>query len=96
MAKGYWVTTYLSVSDPEALSRYAARATPVIEANGGRFVIRGIPARLFESAMAQRCVVVEFDSVERAVAAYESAAYQEARAILEGAAEREVRIMEGA
>ncbi len=95
MPKGYWLTTYRSVSDPEALARYAILAAQVIEAHGGRFVARGMPIRVFEAAEAQRCVVVEFDSVAAAIAAYESAAYQEARAILQGAAQREVRILEG-
>ena len=96
MAKGYWVTTYRSVSDPEALARYVAGGTPVIAAHGGRIILRGVPARIYEGATAGRCVVVEFDSVDRAIAAYESAEYQEARSILKGAAERDVRIMEGA
>ena len=95
MARGYWVTTYLSVSNPEALARYASLAAPIIEAHGGRFVVRGIPARVYEAAPSQRCVVVEFDSVAAAIAAYESAAYQQVRSILEGAAQREVRIVEG-
>jgi uncharacterized protein (DUF1330 family) len=96
MAKGYWVTTYCSVSDPDALARYVARGTPVITAHGGRIIVRGVPARVYEGATAGRCVVVEFDSVDRAIAAYESAEYQEVRSILKGAAERDVRIMGGA
>jgi uncharacterized protein (DUF1330 family) len=95
MAKGYWVTTYRSVSDAETLSRYASLAARVIRVHGGRFLARGIPVRVYEAAEAQRCVVVEFESVEAAISAYESAAYQEARSILEGAAEREFRIVEG-
>jgi uncharacterized protein (DUF1330 family) len=96
MAKGYWVTTYRSVSDPDALARYVARGSPVIAAHGGRIIMRGVPSRVYEGATAGRCVVVEFDSVDRAIAAYESAEYQEARSILKAAAERDVRIMEGA
>jgi uncharacterized protein (DUF1330 family) len=96
MAKGYWLATYRSVSDPEALARYAKRATPIIESNGGRILARGIPARVYEAAEAQRTVLIEFDSVGAAISAYEDPAYQEARAILAGAAEREIRIIEGA
>jgi len=95
MASGYWVTTYRSVSDPEALTRYASLAAEVVRSHGGRFLIRGVPARAFEGAETQRCVVVEFESVAVAIAAYESTAYQQARSILAGAAEREVRIVEG-
>jgi uncharacterized protein (DUF1330 family) len=39
-------------------------------------------------------VVVQFESLAKAVAAYESPEYQEAVAHLAGAAERDVRIVE--
>ena len=96
MPKGYWVTTYGSVSDPDALARYAALAGRAIEDQGGRILARGIPVRVYESGEPQRAVVVEFASVEAAIAAYESSEYQKVRSILEGAVEREVRIVEGA
>ena len=95
MAKGYWIATYLSVSDPDALARYANLATPIFEAHGGRFLARGTPARVYEAAEAQRCVIIEFPSVGAAISMYESPEYQKARSILEGAAEREIRIVEG-
>ena len=95
MAKGYWITVYRSVSDPEALSRYARLATPAIEAFGGRFLIRGIPAKTYESGLKERSIVIEFDSVDRAIAAYESPAYQAAYKVLKGHAERDLRIVEG-
>jgi uncharacterized protein (DUF1330 family) len=40
-------------------------------------------------------VIVEFDSVERAVAAYQSKDYQAALAALGKGAERDVRFIEG-
>jgi len=40
-------------------------------------------------------VVVEFDSLERAVAAHDGPGYQEALRVLGNAAERDVRIVEG-
>jgi uncharacterized protein (DUF1330 family) len=95
MPKGYWITFYRNVMDPARLAQYAALATPAIEKGGGRFLARGLPATTFEGIEGQRSVVVEFDSVEQAVATYRSPAYQEALARLKGAVEREVRIMEG-
>jgi uncharacterized protein (DUF1330 family) len=95
MAKGYWVTLYRSVSNPAALAAYAKLAGPAIEAGGGRFVTRGMPARAFEAGSNQRTVVIEFESVEQAIATYESSAYQEARKLLEGTVERDVRMVEG-
>jgi len=95
MAKAYWISCYRSISDPEALAAYAKLAGPAITAAGGRFIARGMPARLFEQGLDQRTVLVEFDSVAQAVAAYESPAYREALAALGSAAERDIRIVEG-
>ena len=44
--------------------------------------------------MDQRLVIVEFESVAKAVAAYESPEYQTALAVLKNSAERDVRIIE--
>lgn len=94
MAKGYWITMYRSISDPARLAEYAAVGAPAIEAGGGRFIARGMPARTFEGE-GNRTVVIEFESVAGAIATYESPAYQAALKILAGAAERDVRIVEG-
>ena len=95
MAKGYWITFYRSVSRPDALGEYAKLAAPAIQAGGGRFIVRGMPYRTYEAGMDQRTVVIEFDSVQNAIATYEGAAYQAALKKLEGAAERDLRIVEG-
>ena len=95
MSKGYWIATYRFVSDADALARYAKLASPIFEAHGGRILARGIPERVYEAGEAQRCVIIEFPSVPAAISAYESPEYQKVRSILEGAAEREIRIVEG-
>jgi uncharacterized protein (DUF1330 family) len=96
MAKGYWITIYRSVSNPAALSEYGKLAGPAIEAGGGRFLTRGSAVRTFEGGDNQRTVLIEFDSVEKAIAAYEAPNYQAAVKLLAGAVDREVRILEGA
>jgi len=95
MAKAYWITLYRSISNPEALAAYARLARPAIQAAGGRFLVRGSPAKVYEAGIAERTVVTEFDSVQQAVAAHDSAGYQEALAVLGKSAERDVRIVEG-
>ena len=95
MAKGYWIAFYRSVSNPAALAEYAKLATPAIQAGGGRFIARGTPYRKYEVGLDQRSVVIEFDSVQSAVATYESPAYQAALKVLGSAAERDLRILEG-
>ncbi len=95
MAKAYWVACYRSIKNPEALAAYAKLAGPAIQAAGGRFVVRGVPAKTYEAGINQRVVVVEFDSVAQATAAHDGAAYQAALKVLGNAAERDIRIVEG-
>ena len=96
MAKGYWVVSYRSIKKPEALAAYAKLAGPAIQAAGGRFLVRGSPAKVYEAGLEQRTVVVEFDSIAAAIAAHDSAGYQEALKALGDAAERDMRVLEGA
>ena len=95
MAKGYWITFYRSVSNPGALAEYGKLALAAIQAGGGRFLVRGMPSRTYEAGLNERTVVIEFDSLESAIATYESAGYQAAKKKLEGAAERDIRFLEG-
>jgi uncharacterized protein (DUF1330 family) len=95
VAKGYLVTTYRSISNLDLLAEYARLAGPASEAEGGRFLVRGTPSKSYESGISLRTIVIEFDSVERAVAAFESDGYQAARKALGNGAERDIRIVEG-
>ena len=94
MAKVYWIACYRAINDPAALEAYAKLAGPAIRAAGGRNLARGMPVRTLEAGLNLRTVVIEFDSVDAAIAAYESPAYQEARALLGDTVERDIRIME--
>jgi uncharacterized protein (DUF1330 family) len=95
MAKGYWIACYREVSDPVKLAAYAKLAAPAIEQGGGRFLARGTAAHAFEAGVAERTVVIEFESVAKAVAVHDSAAYQAALAALAGGAVRDLRIIAG-
>ena len=95
MAKAYWVATYRSIKNPEALAAYAKLAAPAIQAAGGKFLVRGTPAKTYEAGLNQRVVVIEFDSVAKATAAHDSEAYQAALKLLGSGAERDIRIVEG-
>lgn len=94
MAKAYWICFYLSVSSPAALAEYAKLAGPAIQAGGGRFLSRGQPAKTFEAGKLQRTVLIEFPSVQAAIATHEGEAYQAALRALSGSAERDIRIVE--
>jgi uncharacterized protein (DUF1330 family) len=93
MAGAYWINTFRRVDDPQKLAAYAELARPAMQAAGGRFLARGLPARAFESGLMERTTLIYFDSVEQAIAAYESPAYQEALAALGDGAERDIRIV---
>jgi uncharacterized protein (DUF1330 family) len=96
MPKAYWVATYKSVSKPDALAAYAKLAGPAIQAGGGKFLARSNAAQAYEGGLKQRVVIIEFDSVAKAIAAHDSAAYQAAlKALGTGAVDREIRIVEG-
>ena len=96
MAIAYWINTFRSVSDPDRLAAYAELAGPAQRAAGGRFLARGLPAAAFESGIVERTALIEFPSVEAAVAAYDSPGYQAALQALGDGAERDIRIIEAA
>ena len=96
MPKAYWVVTYRSVKNPEAWQAYAKLAGAAITASGGRFLIRNMPAKTYEAGMNERVVLVEFDSVDQAVACHDTPAYKEAlKALGTGNVERDMRVVEG-
>ena len=95
MPKAYWITTYRSISNPDAVAAYAKLAGPALAAQGGRFIARGMPVDTMEQGLMQRTVIIEFPSVEAATAAYASPAYKEALAALGmDSAERDIRVVE--
>ncbi len=95
MAKAYWIATYREIRDPEKLAAYARLAGPALASAGGRFLARGMPAKVYERGVQQRVVLMEFESVEQAVAAHDGADYQAALAMLGDGVDSDLRIVEG-
>lgn len=96
MAKAYWISAYRDIIDTEVLAAYAKLAGPSLTAAGGKFLARGVPAAVKESGLQQRTVLIEFESVEAALAAYNSPGYKEALTALgSNAVVRDIRIIEG-
>lgn len=95
MPKGYWVTTYRAIKDPEKLAAYAKLAGPSIAPFGGRYLARGNAAAAFENGLKERIVISEFPSVAQAIAAHNGPGYQAALAALGDGADRDIRIVEG-
>ena len=94
MPKAYIMVMYRSSPDPATFPEYGELAIPAVHAGGGRILARGLPVKTYEAGMNERITLVEFDSVEQAIATRESAAYRAAFAKL-GNVVRDVRVVEG-
>jgi uncharacterized protein (DUF1330 family) len=96
MAKAYWVVAYQNIKNPEKFASYAKLAVPAVTAAGGKFLVRAPnPARTYEKGVNNRTVVVEFESVAKAIACHDSAGYQDALKALGDAVDRDMRVVEG-
>jgi uncharacterized protein (DUF1330 family) len=95
MAKAYWVVTYRAIKNPDALAAYAKLAAPAVEAAGGRFLLRGTPAKTYEGGINQRTVVIEYGSLAQALSVHDSPGYQAALQALGDSVERDIRVVEG-
>ena len=93
--KAYWIA-HVDITDPDHYSQYTQRAPKAFAKFGAKFLARGGRSEAMEGGPArQRNVVIEFDSYEQAVACYESAEYQAAKAHREGVGEAQIIIVEG-
>lgn len=92
----YWIATYREITDEAKVAAYAELAAPALRSAGGTFLVRGLPEQTYEAGEKTRTVVIEFESVDAARAAHDSAAYQEALVALDGGAVRDMRIVPGA
>lgn len=88
-----WIS-HVTVSDEEAFGRYGQLAGRAIADHGGVFLARGGRHRQLEGTDRPRNIVVRFPTFEDAVACYDSDIYQEALSHANGAAERDLVIVE--
>ena len=95
MSKGIWIAVYEKIENMETLKKYAAKATLAIGKYSGKFIVRGGKNITLEGNQSPRTVIVEFPSFEEAEKCYNSDEYQEALAVLKGAAKRNLQIIEG-
>ena len=95
MEKGYWINCFRSIKDPAKVDAYRQLAGPAMEAAGAKFLVRGDPAKVYEAGIVGRVVVIEFESVAKAIATHDSPGYQAALKALGDGAERDLRIVEG-
>ena len=95
MPKGYLLSAHRSPADPKKRSAYLKLAGPAIEKAGGKILASTDKVKAFENGRSEQTVLVEFETFQDAVDAYESQGYQEALKALEGGADRDFRLFEG-
>ncbi len=88
-----WIA-HVTVTDAESYGKYAELAGPAIAKHGGEFIARAARYVQLEGKDRPRNVVAKFESIEAAVACYNSAEYQEALSHAKDAAERELVVVE--
>ncbi len=96
MPKAYWVICHRSTKSLEKFAAFTRLAYPAIQAAGGRFLVRtSNVVKTYESGINDRTVVIEFENLAKAMAAYDAPDYKEALRALADGAERDLRIVEG-
>ncbi|WP_439154332.1 DUF1330 domain-containing protein [Yoonia sp.] len=94
MPKGY-IIGHICVNDPAAYHEYIIRDTPMINAYGGRPIVRGGTSQTPEGPVFDRHVIFEFPDYESAKALYYSPEYQEVAEIRRKNATSQIVLVEG-
>ena len=96
MRKGYTISLHRSLADLEKSNAYRWLAKPALERCCGKYLasIRRVVAR--ENGVVERTIPIEFENLEAAIAAFDSADYQVALMVLDSIANRDIRLFEGA
>jgi uncharacterized protein (DUF1330 family) len=91
-----YVVVQIRVRDPETYDRYKALAPDSFERYGGRYVARGGATTTLEGTwQPARLVILEFPSVERARAWWDSPEYAEAKRMRQASADTEMVLVQG-
>ena len=91
-----YIFASIEITDPEAYEEYRRRVPAVIEAYGGRYLVRGgVAERLEGGGEIDRLVILEFPDMAQLKAFYQSAQYQPLLAIRRRAAKSSLVAVEG-
>lgn len=94
-APAFYISEF-ELTDPEGIKPYSAQVESTFKPYGGRYIVRGGKIDALEGgAHKSRIVVIAFDSLEKAHAWYQSAAYQEIKPIRLNSTKSRVFIVEG-
>jgi uncharacterized protein (DUF1330 family) len=95
MPKAYWIAR-VDVRDPETYKKYVETGRPAYQRYGAKFLARGGRTEVLEGEARARNVVIEFASMEDALACYNSPEYTAARKIRQSVSDGEFLLVEGA
>src|SRR5437867_6322158 len=74
----YWIA-HAKITDPALYKKYTDRVPEILSRYGGKVLARGGRYQIMEGPVEfQRHVVIEFPTLEQAIACFESPEYQEA------------------
>ena len=91
----YWIAA-LSAEDMAPLKDYAAQARIAVDKYGGRSLSRPGRFQLLEGAfLGDKVAVIEFDTMDQAVACYNSPEYQAAIELRKGKTDAVFFVVEG-
>ncbi len=91
-----YLVAHIDVHDPAGIEGYRSRVTPVIEAFGGRYLVRGGALETLEGPeQRRRLVVIEFPSMDAARSFYHSEAYAPVLQMRLASAASDVVLVEG-
>jgi uncharacterized protein (DUF1330 family) len=91
-----YIVSEIEIKDEAAYAAYAPRVLPVLRAFGGRYLARGGSVVPLEGkSPARRVVIIEFASLAKARAFWDSPGYREIVTMRHQAAESRVFIVEG-
>jgi uncharacterized protein (DUF1330 family) len=91
-----YVIVNITIRDPVRYEEYKRMASPTVGAYGGRYVVRGGSVDVREGRWTpSRLVVLEFPTVERARAWWDSPEYAPAKAVRQSCADTQLVITEG-
>jgi len=91
-----YIVVQVEVEDPVRYEDYKGMVPPSLAAYGGRFVVRGGKVETLEGDWSpKRFVMVEFPSVEKAKAWWDSPEYKDAKALRQATAKTQMIVVEG-
>jgi uncharacterized protein (DUF1330 family) len=92
-----YVVVDIEVTDPSKYERYKELAGAAVAKHGGRYLARGGKTEVLEGSwQPKRFVILEFPSVEKARAWWDSQDYAEAKAVRQGSSRTSMVVTEGA